>query len=355
MLEKYGADVLRFYLLTSSSLGEPYRFSEKDMRGVQRNVYMTLWNVYSFFVRYARAVDWKMDSAQEKSSHILDRWILSRVATLEKDVCELTDSYHIDRAGREFTLFIDDLSNWYVRRSRARFHVANPDMDAFATLYEVLVRLSRLLAPFMPFVAEEMYRNLTGEESVHLATLTMPKASGDSALLEEMAVARRVVTEGLALRSKVKIKVRQPLSVLSVNVAMSPELRVMVAEEVNVKEVVSADSLPEGEKWQSNEETEKVRVALNTEISVELLAEGVAREIIRQGQSLRRQAGYQLDDRIVLVFNTEDEGLREMVGLQSDHIMKVLQADAVEVDGEQDAQAQVKLAGVMADIGVRKV
>ena len=200
-IAKYGADTIRLFVL-ASTLGEPYVFSEKELRQVQRKVYMTLWNVYSFFTRYATIAGWQpADGKKAKGSkpqlHLLDSWILVRLKQLEHEVIENADAYKIDVATRAFTSFIDDLSNWYVRRSRERFQVASrsgqPETDAaFSTMYEVLVRVAKLLAPFAPFIAEEIYRNLTGEQSVHLTTLADATALSveEQELLCERAASR---------------------------------------------------------------------------------------------------------------------------------------------------------------------
>ncbi len=342
-LEKYGADVLRFYLLSSTTLGEPYRFSEKDMRHIQRNVYMTLWNVYSMFTRYAGVHKWTASSSVV-SANSLDRWILARTNQLVQEVTKQTEAYRIDTAARACIEYIDDLSNWYVRRSRSRLQHPESDTErdeVFGTLYEVLCTVSKVLAPFMPFVSEEMYRNLTGEESVHLAQ--WPQAQEpDSTLLEKMQQVRDVVSEGLALRAKAKMKVRQALASFSIpNKDFSSEDIQMIADEVNVKEVV----VSEDDSYE-----------LDTVLTPELQAEGIARDIIRYGQSLRRTAGYKLDDRIVLAFTTEDEAVALAFQNNKTMITEALQADAVEgrID-DADATEDVRVQGALVTLGVKKV
>ncbi len=346
-LEKYGADVLRFYLLSSTSLGEPYKFSEKDMRQVQRNVYMTLWNVYSMFTRYANVHAFSPrpgrgeGKGEENSSNRLDIWITARTRQLASDVTKQTDAYHIDTAARLFTEYVDDLSNWYVRRSRGRLqHPAN-DIErdeVFETLYTVLVTVSRLLAPFMPFVSEEIYRNLTGEKSVHLTEY--PKAEEfDEKILEEVRALREVISEGLALRAEAKIKVRQPLMSLTVpNKDILPEDIQMIQEEVNVKEVITGDTL-----------------SLDTNISDELKAEGIARDIIRHGQALRKQAGYALDDTIECSVQTASEDISHAIGVHKEMIADALQAGEVTDSLENpDASEEVNIDGAAVTIAVKK-
>ncbi|HLD25946.1 MAG TPA: isoleucine--tRNA ligase, partial [Candidatus Andersenbacteria bacterium] len=210
-LKKYGADTLRMFFLLST-LGEPYVFSEKELQQLHRNFYLTLWNVYSFFTRYANTYGWRPSAPRSPKGEVglgqtvLDRWVLARLAQLEGEVIEAMDSYHVDRAARAFVPFVDDVSNWYVRRSRSRFQpakggAAEDSVAAFATLHAVLIRLSKLLAPFVPFVTEEIYRNLTAERSIHLTELGEASALAvdDTALLVVMVRARAIVSQALAL------------------------------------------------------------------------------------------------------------------------------------------------------------
>lgn len=363
-LEAYGADVLRFYLLSSSSLGEPYRFLEKDMRSLRQNTYVTLWNVYSFFVRYANTHNWKPGGEYVQSKNILDQWIVARTKRLAEDVVAASDEYQIDTAARYFITYIDDLSNWYVRRSRTRFQKPMDDaqkQEAFGTLHFVLVEVSKLVAPFMPFVAEEMYRNLTGGESVHLERLTGDAVVTDneSEVLATMDSLRDRVSAGLAIRAKAGLKVRQPLQdMVSKPVVVGDSLQVLVSEfssiirdEVNVKEHAFADELPSADAYVVSESG---TVVLNTHLTDELKAEGVARDIIRHGQMLRRKATYALDDRITVILATDDAELKRILENQQQHIADALQADSVEVSGDEDAGDDVKIQGVMLHIGVRK-
>lgn len=361
-LHQYGADMLRFYLLSSTSLGEPYYFSEKDLRQLQRNVYMTLWNVYSFFTRYAKVNSWKRKVPSKKrklSEHILDTWVLARVAQLEREVMLAADGYHIDMAARLFIPFIDDVSNWYVRRSRQRFQrPASPAEaeEAFGTLHEVLVRTARLVAPFMPFVSEEVYKNLTGEASVHLSRLSAP-TDFDESLLAQMQVARDFVSAGLAVRAAAGIKVRQPLSRMVVvsKAQLAQDLLAIIQEEVNAKEIEMADVLPVGKEWAVSNEEGLVKVALDATITDELAAEGVARDIIRHGQVLRREAGYALDDRIVLIVASQDPNVWAVIRVGEKMIMEALQVDTFAYEGEEDAGAEIKILGQKVHIGVKRV
>ena len=233
LIEKYGADALRYYLLSSPIMkGESLRFSEKGVDEVLKKFILTLWNVYSFLsmnidldkdvknvFRQARLSDRQAQDNKNKSDNLLDKWIISELNILIEEVNEQMENYDLVRASRPLREFVDKLSNWYVRRSRKRF--TSDDIDdrnfAFQTLYYVLTEYSKLLAPFMPFLSEEIYKNLTGKESVHLENYPVAdKSLIDEKVSREMNFVRQIVTLGLAIRAKNAMKVRQPLSKFNV-------------------------------------------------------------------------------------------------------------------------------------------
>jgi len=248
VLERHGADAFRWYFLTSKQPWEGYRFSVDAVGESLRQFLLQLWNTYGFYVMYANVNGVERDVAAEPAND-LDRWALSRLAATVETVTDRLDAYDATRAGEALAAFVDDLSNWYVRRSRRRFWDGDP--AAFATLRACLVTVSQLLAPFCPFVADEIYDNLDGAEpSVHLTDF--PEAAGrDVALEDAMAVVRETVRLGLAARGQSKLKVRQPLRA-AVVVAAGDEraaierLAGVALEELNVKElryVSQADEL----------------------------------------------------------------------------------------------------------------
>ncbi|OIP60062.1 MAG: isoleucine--tRNA ligase, partial [Candidatus Moranbacteria bacterium CG2_30_45_14] len=202
ILNKYGADALRYYLLSSPVVSaENLNFSERDLTDIVRNVFRMLWNSYSFFTTYASIDDWEPKENTQPSRNLLDRWILSELQLLIQEVDNAMGVYELNRATRAFAPFIDNLSNWYIRRNRKRFWKNENDNDkeqAYQTLYDVLVTLSKVMAPFTPFLSEEIYRNLTGEESVHLADWPKTKEELiDEKLNEDMGLVRFIVTMGL--------------------------------------------------------------------------------------------------------------------------------------------------------------
>ncbi len=298
LMDKYSADSLRFLLLSSPVLaGEDFALLDKDVSDVARKLSM-IWNVYDFFTTYAE-VD-NIDSEDLKIDvfrNPLDSYIISRVHQLRNDITKSMEEYNLPRALSGVLPFIDDLSNWFVRRSRRRFWKSEDDddkMEAYATLYYVLVYLAQILAPFVPFLAEELYQQMTGSgESVHL--LDWPAAGEiDVEVIEQMNRTREIITEGLALRmrksdTEEQIKVRQPLSRLVYTGEKLPEFyEKIITEEVNVKEILQG------------EET-----SLDKTLTKELLAEGFVREMIRFVQSARKKAGLSVDDRIKLSVSCE--------------------------------------------------
>lgn len=337
MFDKYGADVMRFYLLNSSvMMAENLNFSESEMADYYRGMFRMLWNSYSFFVLYANIDKFKANNSVistpkseangEKSSgkktNILDQWIISELNILIRNVNDAMEHYELTKATRLFPLFIDNLSNWYIRRSRKRFWKSENDSDkemAYHTLYEVLIILSKLMAPFTPFISEEIYKNLTGRESVHLEDY--PKEQLDLISKElnmGMSLARKVVEEGLSKRAEAKIKVRQPLATLKYyGVILSPELENIIAEEVNVKKVEHSTGKNEA------------IISLDLHISPELKKEGLAREIIRNIQSLRKKSNFKVEDRIEVYYQTDSSILSETLENLSDLIKKEVLSNSI--------------------------
>ncbi|MFH0953676.1 MAG: isoleucine--tRNA ligase [Verrucomicrobiota bacterium] len=255
VLNTYGADAFRLYLIHSPVVrAEDLCFSEEGVKHALRHLLLPWWNAYSFFVTYARIDGWKPGSTSKTeaptSGNLLDRWIHSSLERLTQDVVAAMDEYDLQRAVRPFVLFIEDLTNWYIRRSRRRFWKSSDDEDkthAYATLYEVLLRLSKIAAPFVPFVSEAIYRNLrTPEmpESVHLCDFPVSTGSGrDRGLEAQMDDVMAVVGLGRKIRAERHLKVRQPLKGLHV-VCRDPArrdkvsaLKDLIAEELNVREV----------------------------------------------------------------------------------------------------------------------
>lgn len=327
-IDKYGADALRYYLLSSPSVrAEDFCFSEKGVDEVVKKHIGRLNNVYTFYALYAGGGN--AVSANPDSENVLDVWILSRLAQLVSEVGAGLEKYELDRAARPIADFIDDLSTWYIRRSRDRFK-SEDEVDknlALSTTRYVLVEFSKVIAPFMPFLAEDMYQKVKGEgakESVHLENWPSLKTKDYklSTVLEEMQEVRKIVSLGLEARMQAKINVRQPLAKLSTkNYQLSTkiELLSLIADEVNVKEVVC-------------DETLATEVLLDTTITPTLKVEGQARELIRAIQDLRKKQGLTVADRPTLSVVTDDAGKKLLVEFKKDIVKTAQLKELVMVD-----------------------
>ncbi|MCX6712965.1 MAG: class I tRNA ligase family protein, partial [Candidatus Vogelbacteria bacterium] len=311
LVDKYGADALRFYLLSSPVIrAEDLNFSEKGVGEVYRKIIMRLSNVVSFYQMYGGEL--KVEG-KTGSNNVLDIWIRARLNELIAKVTEAMEKYELDRAMRPIDEFIDDLSNWYLRRSRDRFKSDDEQDKAWAitTTRNVLLGLCKVMAPFTPFVADDIYRQLGGEkESVHLDS--WPAADKyDAKIIEEMARARELVEIGLALRDKRGLKVRQPLASFLVSDILSAELATVVADELNVKEVKKSNLVNLGERYESYAPpgAENPVAALDCELTPELKQEGEMRDLVRQIQEARKKAGLMPDNVIKLKITTSEEGV----------------------------------------------
>ena len=389
MLDTYGADAIRLYMIYSPVVrAENLKFSENGVKQLMRDLLIPWWNAYSFFVTYAN-VDGFNDAevVYPDSENVLDKWIVSSMETLIADVTAAMDAYDLQRSVRPFVKFVEDLTNWYIRRSRRRFWKSTNDGDklcAYRTLRYVLVQLSKVAAPFTPFIAEEIYRNLVGEmgngergmgnggtaESVHLCEFpTANAAARDLALEKRMAAVQTVVELGRRLRADNDLKVRQPLSAIRVAGADVKGLEDLITDELNVKKVeyVSDETelcdvsykanfktlgkkcgskmkavaagiaaMGNGELGTGNGEWPKVIegveialddviitrspkaglvvasegatvVALETTLTPELVAEGLAREFVSHVQAMRKEADFEVTQRINVTVETDAE------------------------------------------------
>lgn len=408
LFEKYGADATRWYLVTTSPPWKPTLFDEEGIAEVQRKFFGTLINTYSFFSLYANIDKFNFSEElvpYEKRPEI-DRWIISKLGTLVKDYENFMENYDVTKAAREVSEFtIDQLSNWYVRRSRRRFWKSEMNenkLSAYQTLYECLLTVVKLASPFTPFITEEIYQNLnkaTGKESfesVHL--VDFPKVEfHDEELEQKMDVAQRVVYLTRSMRAKNNLKVRQPLKKILVSVAPSKrdavaQMKDVILEEVNIKElqVLEDDSAIVNKSAKANfkslgpkygklmktlaaeiakfgkddiaklekenelnitiegndvkltlddveiisteiegwlvESEEGVTVGIDTELTDDLIAEGYAREFVNRVQNMRKDADFDVVDKIKIYYDS-DEKLIKYIGKYSDYIKSETLAD----------------------------
>lgn len=362
VLETFGADALRLYFMASPlMLGESASFSELELQNKARALGV-FWNSAVYFFTYAE--QFEFDPKDAKLEHPLDRWIMARLNETVAAVEDNLQAYVVPPAARAVEEFINDLSTWYIRRSRPR--IVSGDRAALAVLYQVLLTASQAFAPIIPFITETIYQEMKRggreeyKESVHLEDFPVAdrqQAAGEKELLVTMAAARAVVSESLSLRAAARIKVRQPLAELVVQGGSLPaEITAIIRDEVNVKEVKFAEQLPEASDAYAVSPTEsKIKVALKVEIPAELQEEGYARDIIRFGQTLRRQAGYALEDHITLIASTADADLKAALTNKEGMIAETLKADRIVSQAEhEDASGEFKINGKALHLGVFK-
>lgn len=352
LMDKYSADSLRFLLLSSPVLnGEDFSLQDKDVADVARKLSM-VWNMYDFFTLYADVDGWEwngdLSDPLEELTNPLDIWIVSRVHQLGQEVSDHMEKYDIPNAIKPILPFIEDASNWYVRRSRRRFWKSEDDgdkKDAYRTLHYVLVRLSHIMAPFTPFLADELYQKLTGGESVHLNDWPAP-GKVNELLVGEMEQTRFFVNVGLAARATAGYKIRQPLGNIvidtSEHVDLPRDFVDIIQEELNVKGV-SFGKVERG-----------TVVKLPKTLTPELKREGMMREVVRNVQSGRKTAGLQVDDRITLSLSTTDDELRKAIDEHKDTIAAETLAKEVVFDRTFDFDTSCTVDGAPLTISLKK-
>ncbi len=439
VVNTYGADALRLYLISSPVVrAEDLCFSEDGVKNALRHLLIPWWNAYSFFVTYANVDEWTPDTGHATpdtpSANLLDRWIISALERLTHEVVAAMDVYDLQLAVRPFIRFIEDLTNWYIRRSRRRFWKSQDDEDkaqAYATLYEVLVRLSKIAAPFVPFISETIYRNLRTEdmpESVHLCDFPVTDdARRDREREKQMDTVMTVVGLGRQLRSSYNVKVRQPLSLIHVVCRNDSHLETVgayaeiIREELNVREVrFSKDesdmahfnakpnfsrlgprlgpkvkqsvgwikampeeqllmlldrksveiALPDGERLELDPDDVVVErvpkeglavaaegaivVALELELTDDLIREGLAREFVNRVQQMRKSAELEVTQRLRLTFAGDAEVMEAVQAHETYIVNEVLASELVRADTLGEGVA-VDLNGHPARIAIEPV
>lgn len=333
MLEKYGADALRLYLLGSPVMhGEDILISEEQYKMQVRSTMLILWNVYNFFITYANLDKWKPEKHEKldmKKRNVLDKWIISLLEQLKHDVTKSLDSYDTVLAIDCLREFVTDFSTWYIRRSRDRIGPSvnvQEDKNAFyQTCYHVLVTLTKLMAPITPFLSEELYRNLTDEESVHLAD--WPKAEKDlinKDLEKNMILIRKIVEVGHFDRKNHSVKLKQPLAKVTIQEPdYSKELeklKSLLEAELNVKKVI----------WgQVDSKFKELTLLFDYNITPNLIAEGQAREIIRKIQEERKKLGTSLDEYVAVSLESWPQEFESYIKQQA--LVQVLSKGSFEV------------------------
>lgn len=361
LMNKTSADSFRFLMLSSPlTNGENFALADKDVMDVARKLGM-IWNMYDFFTMYAEVDGWEFNGDLSDPLHDLtnplDIWIVSRLHQLITEVERGLNNYNLQDATKPILPLLDDASNWYVRRSRRRFWKSEDDSDkndAYRTLHYVLVRLSYMLAPFTPFLAEELYHNLTGDnESIHLKDW-LPAGEIDNSMLRDMNALRTAVNDGLSKRASEGIKVRQPLASVKLINTISQDTSAEVAQflidiakdELNVKSVEIVTD--------SESESVQPSVVYDLTITPELKREGLMREIVRHVQSVRKQAGLQIDDRIVLSISSDDSEISQAIDAFADVIKSETLAVELNSVVKESEKYDSKIEGKLVEISLKK-
>ena len=432
--EKMGVDVMR-WMYSKQNVENNLLFGYDKADEVRKKL-ISLWNVYSFFCTYANLDDFKPHShdISDKDLSLLDRWIISKSHQLTADAKLSYENFEVDKLLKNVESFLDDLSNWYIRRNRRRFWKSENDADkfvAYQTLYEVLLDLIKILSPIIPFVAERMYLNITKDDvnennnSIHLSSFPQSDHSKiDNALIEKVDSLKRVIESGRAVRKKANIKVRQPLNSLKVYTANKQvksfiqKQADIVIDELNIKEVVFSDNIDEfgklslkpnfknlkmkfgdemqeamksistlnaktvlenllhgnsfpensfelnkddvlitlkAEKGSESFLAKDLIVCLDTTISEQLRLEGVLRDLIRQIQLMRKEADFNIDDRIIISGTFKNE-LKDVISENKDYFMnEVLCTDIVENMENSDYNASFMHNNEKIEIYIKKV
>jgi isoleucyl-tRNA synthetase len=374
VIKLHGADALRWYCFTSAPPGSVRRFDVKMVADITRQFLLTLWNVYSFFVMYANIDNYRPDPAKTVTeTPELDLWILSELNQLVQDVDSSLENYNPTGAARKLEEFVDMLSNWYVRRSRRRFWKSENDTDklsAYNTLYHCLVTVSKLLAPFAPYIAEELYQNLVRSVdkespiSVHLTDFPVSdqgKINRD--LSADTQLAMKVCSLGRAARSQANVKVRQPLgqALIKVNSVRERDglIRIMpqILEELNVKTLAFAEKTEELNMPDLCVSMEgEVSVAVPRNVSPELAEEGLAREIVHRLQTMRKTTGFEIADYITTYYQGDDY-VKQVMTNYADYVkLETLSRNLVEGKPEEGVATETfKLNDHAVILGVKKV
>lgn len=345
LINKYGSDSFRYYLMSSVVMqADTLFFNDQELHDVYNKVVNILNNVVSFYGLFA---DQAKDLKKTSTDNVLDKWILAKLNILVQEVTTSMDSYNTVKASRPMKEFIDELSTWYLRRSRDRFK-GEDEKDkqaALSTMYHVLLTLSKLLAPITPFLAEKVYQDIGSpeEESIHLCPWPeVDKKMIDAKLLEQMELARQVVEAGLAARDEAGIRVRQPLASYSTSLVktMDEELMNIVKEELNIKEL----------KFGKDK--------LEIELTPALRQEGILREMVRFVNALRKQAGLTINDQVKIYYQVDDKEIKEAINKHSDELMKSTLSQELndeKHDVDEKMQKTVKVESKEVWLGLEKI
>ena len=356
ILERYGSDALRMYFVNSPiMLGDDINFSESDIKDALRKNVITLWNVVKFYALFASSTN-DVNLNNIELENILDVWILTRLNQLIKQVTENLEKYNLPNASRPISGFIDDLSTWYIRRSRERFKGDNKKdkLAALTVTKFVLIKLSKVIAPFIPFIAEQVWQNVAGynfedkNKSVHLETWPKPfdfktKIKGID-VLNEMEQVRNIIELALSKRVELGIKIRQPLQKIIIkNYKVKDKFKKLILDELNVKEIICKET------------NGKILVELDTKITPELRIEGIKREIVRLVNLARKNSGLNIKDRTEIFYFTKNKQILTSIKTFEKEILKDTLSNKIERVEKFDNFKDMKINGEPFKLGIKKI
>lgn len=347
-IEKYGGEALRLYFMSSPIMkGDDLDMREDDIKEQHRKVMLILWNSYKYFVTYANANNWTPNKNQAKSTHILDTWIEGRLETMIQAIDEGLEGYDYPKATRAIRPFVEDFSTWYIRISRDR--LASGDTEALQSMYDVLVRFTIAVAPILPFISETMYQNLVrtidteSPDSVHLCMWSEAKLDvikNTERVHQKMEELRALSTLAHSIRSEANISLRQPLAkifVQATHITTDDEYAELLKQEVNAKEIafeIPADT--------SAKSADGLSVALDTNLTDELMQEGTQRELVRAIQNFRKEKGLEVEQIIALSYFTEDDSIKHILENKKTEILKIARLSGLEFSNDIGEQSIVK-------------
>ncbi|HKK54633.1 MAG TPA: isoleucine--tRNA ligase [Patescibacteria group bacterium] len=356
VIEKYSADALRYYLLCSPVMqAETINFSEADVLQSFRKTSMLVWNVYKFYDMYRE----KEVETISESDNVLDNWILARLQQTTAEIEDNMKKYDLVRASKPIAIFIDDLSTWYLRRSRDRLKGEDRQekLKALSTLKTVFEKLSLTMAPFMPFMAETMWQKINDynfkdeNKSVHLESWPEIKEINTD-IISKMELVKEIVEKGLAQRDENKLKVRQPLQKATVvfkeDLALAEDYFALIKDELNIKEL----------SFELDKEKENIEVVLDTNLSPDLIEEGMKREIIRVINNLRKNSGLTIEDRVVVYYSSLEPEFAAAINKYQEDIEREVLADKItklETEVETEIKKQININNKSINIGLEKI
>ena len=354
VISQYGVDAVRQHMYTINQPGEGKRYDLDDVKDVFRKNIMLLWNVYKFYEMYAAPA--KVQAEKPISKNVLDLWILAKLSELIKIMTLELNQFHVYESARQIPEFIDELSTWYLRRSRDRFKSDEEDdkQMALLTTRYVLTELAKLMAPFMPFMAENLWQKVSGfnfeddDKSVHLEKWSEADETDNSHLLSDMNVIRRIVELGLAKRDEAGIKIRQMLGKVMIKVKneIALEYIELIKDELNVAAV---------EFLETNDD--KIEVELDTVITPELKAEGLKRELIRFVNMLRKEASLSLNDEtLIYLAGAPDDFKLTLASKKADIMKDTLSSELnfVDILPEVIVSKEIKIDDLKLQLGLKK-